>query len=525
VTITETDKHYVIRVPPPQTNPMLHADLSSLPGRTHNADCTEWCVPRFQARAVRAIMRRHQSIPRKVNGRSSPLWDFQEGAIEFARMHPSTLLDMYMGTGKTRTAIEIIDLYRASRVLVCGPSAGGEWFGIWRDQLTQYATFAYDLHILNNRLSVKERANYLDAEAGLTATPARPQIFLVNYEAAWRSPLGAAILMCEWDVIICDEVHRLKSAGSRISRFFGKLTHLVPYRVGLSGTPTPHSILDSYGVYRFLMPSIFGTNYRNFERRYAIRDEYSHQITDYINAREWRAKYNLIRYHVPKEARQLDEPLYSHLPVALPDKLWRIYKGVEREFYAALDEGRSIDAPNVLVRYLRLQQIEAGYSEVDKEIVHLPGGEAKQQALLHFLEDFPSGERLAVFAVFREEIRQIVQAAKDAGRPVYQLTGDVKELPQWKATAGAVLAVTLGAGSEAIDLTTASYAMLYSLGPKLGQYEQAISRVNRHGQRCAPQVYVMVPEGPNGEPSIGRKIYFGLKNRRNLLDELIGGAR
>ena len=64
--------------------------------------------------------------------------------------------------------------------------------------------------------------------------------------------------------------------------------------------------------------------------------------------------------------------------------------------------------------------------------------------------------------------------------------------------------------------------IFYSLGPKLSEYEQAIARVNRPGQKAAPRVYVMMPEGPNGEPSIARRVFAALRDRRNMLDTLLG---
>ena len=65
-------------------------------------------------------------------------------------------------------------------------------------------------------------------------------------------------------------VHNCKAPGGVMSRFVATLARRVPLRVGLTGTPMPHSPLDVYGQYRILDPEIFGTSYRRFMYEYAI---------------------------------------------------------------------------------------------------------------------------------------------------------------------------------------------------------------------------------------------------------------
>lgn len=523
--VTEMRGHYEIKQE--SFDPRVHADLSSIPGKTYDSTTGVWRVSKSQVRAVRAVrallMRWEDRYRVREGGwgNKPPLYDHQIAGLRFVQEHPSTLLDMYMATGKTRLGVELIDFCQAQRVLIVGPVGA---LPVWRDQLAQFARYSYQLLQLKNMDSVTVRADKLskyEDDKGLTYTPT---IVLVNYEAVWRPPLSAVIRQQTWDMVIADECHRLKSPGSKVSRFFGQLAPYVPFRIGLSGTPLAHSIMDVYGIYRFLQPSIFGTNYKKFKNSYTITNPYTYQIEDYINMDTFRAKYALIRYHVPKEMLKIEKPVFSTLPIALSPQTWKVYKEVEEEFYAELDEERRVDAPNVLVKYLRLQQIESGYVPIDGTTVSLPGGEAKMKALLSFLEDFPIDEKLVVFARFKEEIGQIITVAKEVDRSVKQITGQKKELDEWKKTPGAVLAVNLAAGSEAIDLTDAGFAIFYSLSYKLSEYEQAVARVNRPGQRSAPQIYVMIPEGPNGERSLGHSVFRALQERRNLLDVLLKGV-
>src|SRR5207302_255726 len=82
--------------------------------------------------------------------------------------------------------------------------------------------------------------------------------FVLNYDSAWRSPFAEWALKQKWDLVVADEIHRCKAPGGKASRFLARLGKAARFRLGLSGTPMPHSPLDVYAYYRFLDPRIFG---------------------------------------------------------------------------------------------------------------------------------------------------------------------------------------------------------------------------------------------------------------------------
>lgn len=498
-----------------------HAEVSTLRGVEWDGVRVAWMLKKTPGNVsqVQALNRRYnvdRSLPIQIAG--DPLWEYQMSALYFGLAYPSILLDMYMATGKTRTALELVRVYNANRVLILGPLQAG---GVWRTQIERYYQYPHKTLVVNSSQSVARRAveihNFLVQD-----TPGVSFVF-VNYESAWRSEMSKRLLSISWDLIIADECHRLKAPGSRISMFVSKLAPHVPFRLGLSGTPLPRSIVDAYGIYRFLQPSIFGRNFQAFKNRYVIEDPFTRQEVGYPHTGEFQQKYNLIRFYVPRRALRIEQPLFTVVPVSLQGKLWEHYSKLERDFVVELENGATVDAPNVLVKYLRLQQIESGFITDDGETAELVGGDAKFQVLRSFLEDFPVVEPLVVFARFRHEINQIYRCAESLGRPCYRLTGEHKELEKWENDQGAVLAVNLGAGSEAIDLTHASYAVFYSLSLRLSEFEQAIARVNRPGQRRKPAVYFFLPEGPGGEVTIGQRLYHAHRARRSLLDYLVDG--
>jgi len=505
------------------------ADIMMLPvtSRTWSAADSEWHIKASQKKAMRAIYMRHCRGSGGIYtppDYERPLKATQAGALAFCAREPSALLDMYMSTGKTRTGVELIDLRQAKRVLIACPTSA---MSVWRDQLAEWARYDYELCVLSRDQTVAKRAIELREFMQETAGES-PRIVVTNYEAVWRDALANAIDVLNWDMFLLDECHRISGRNSRISRFFGRIAMDVPYRYALSGTPLRTSILDAFGLYRFLHPAVFGRNYTQFQQTYAEVDGMTRRVINYRNTEEFQRRYNLIRYHAGRDQLGIDEPELILQPVRLPAAVWRVYKDVEQEFYAELDEGGKVDAPNVLVKYLRLQQIESEFvATEDSSLQWLTRGRtAKQEVLLDFLEDLPKDEKLVIFTRFQLEVEQAHAAALDAGRVVYRLTGSHKELEAWKAdNTGAVLITSLGAGSEAVDMTAAIYAVFWSLSYKRLEFEQAVSRVSRTNQRQAPYVYVMIPEGPNGEISIGRKVYQSHKAKTSLLAELTARRR
>jgi len=84
--------------------------------------------------------------------------------------------------------------------------------------------------------------------------------------------------------VLVHNCHKIKAPGSNVSQFFKLLGTNAKKRIGLSGTPTPNSPLDVYGIYRFLDPDIYGTSYQRFKMRYAEWGGFENrQVMRYIN--------------------------------------------------------------------------------------------------------------------------------------------------------------------------------------------------------------------------------------------------
>ena len=200
-----------------------------------------------------------------------PRWPAQEEALQFALERPACMLDMEMGTGKTRVAIDSIMARPEVRtVLVVCPKAV---MGVWPRELGKYAEEG-SYRVFQRKPNETVRVTARRLWDFLEAPRRRKSLIVINYDSVWRKPLGDYLVRLadrrEIQMAVLDESHRAKAAGSKVSKYLAMLGRRVPVRMCLSGTPMANSPLDVYGQYRFLDRSIFGTSHERFLQRYAV---------------------------------------------------------------------------------------------------------------------------------------------------------------------------------------------------------------------------------------------------------------
>lgn len=416
-------------------------------------------------------------------------WQNQQEALDFALGRNACMLDMDMGTGKTRVAIDTIFARDdVKKVLVVCPKAV---IPVWRTNLNKFAPTPCS-YIVFDKVpgTVADKAAEMKKLAEIRSDPSKLFI-VVNYDSVWRSPMGDFLLKVGLDMVILDESHRAKSAGSKVSKYLAMLGKRVKYRMCLSGTPMANSPLDVYGQYRFLDPTIFGTNHNRFLQEYAIMGGPELKfIVGFKNQKDLNDKFKSLAYTCKMSDVASRIKLPPHLEpqvrlVDLPAKDMKTMKDLNKDFIAECGTGHVV-VSNVLIKLLRLQQITSGFCATqesvfdDKEIQEL--NTAKEENLLDMLEDLHPSENVVVFCVFRHDIDAVRRAVTKAGRGCFELSGARNELEEWKESAGGVIAVQIQAGAEGVDMTKANHAVYFSIPHSLALYNQSKARLYRPGQ-------------------------------------------
>ena len=285
-------------------------------------------------------------------------WQNQEEAYQFAMQHPATMLNMDMGTGKTRVAIDVaMDRVDVQRVLVVCPKAV---LNVWPRELSKHALCGYQVYVRTGG-KIADEAKRIKEFITPRPVPGIKRFVVVNYDSVWRRELGDVISKAGFDMVILDESHRAKTAGSKVSRFLALVGKKTRYRICLSGTPMANSPLDVYGQYRFLDPSIFGTNHTNFLQEYAVMGGPERRfIVGYKNQRKLNEKFQSIAYSCSMKDVSQRLKLPESLPpttreVELPTRDMRTLRDLSKEFIAECSTGNMIVLNNVLTRALRMQ--------------------------------------------------------------------------------------------------------------------------------------------------------------------------
>ena len=149
------------------------------------------------------------------------------------------MFDMEMGTGKTRVAIDVAFARNdVRRVLVVCPKAV---VPVWRENLDKFyhndSTWDYWRCWDQQKGSVKTKYESLREFVGARLNVFTKQFVIINYDSVWRAPMGDMILRVGFDMVILDESHRAKAAGSKVSKYLAMLGKRIKYKMCLSGTP------------------------------------------------------------------------------------------------------------------------------------------------------------------------------------------------------------------------------------------------------------------------------------------------
>lgn len=445
----------------------------------------------------------------------TPLRERQRAGADFALARKGALIAARVGKGKTLTALAVADRSEARAVLVLCPLAV---VGVWRREVAKHCPGSFRVVVLEKG-SCADKAETARHELALAAARRERVMLVVNYDAAWRGELGKALLRQIWDLVIYDEGHRIKSASGIASRWCAKLCKVAKRRLGLTGTPCPHSPLDIYAQARAIDPAVYGFSFTAFRSRYAIvvTTPGFPKIVGWQNQEEYRTRFKSFAFE-DMDAGDLDLPPVTSqvVPVTLEPKALRTYGQMEREFYAEVERGE-VTASNALVKILRLQQIVSG-------VLPLDNGEteqistAKRMALADLIEDMPPP--LVVFGKFHSDLDTTAAVASIAGLTYHEVSGRLKDLTPHATMLDDtdVLGVQVQSGGLGIDLTRASLGIFYNLTHSLGDYQQCQGRLHRPGQKQHTHFLHLVATG-----TVDEAIMAALEAKRDVIETILYG--
>ncbi len=440
-------------------------------------------------------------------------WKHQQKAYEFAVDHADgCMLAMAPGTGKTKVTIDLIQNHPIRLTLIACPKPV---IDVWVTEVGKHARNLNDFCVvaMTERM-VKDRTLLA---ATLRETSALHTVLVGNYDMMWREPFRSWALDQQWDLVVADECHRLKTAGGKASFFFRTLRSRAGYCMGLSGTPIPHSPMDLYAQMRFINPSVFGTQAEAFRAQYALLGGYSgRQIIGWQNLDDMHAKFYAAAFRVDRDVLDLPPEVDTFRTTMLEPIAYRQYKELQKEFITQHRNGMVTTAKNALVKLLRLQQLAGGWLRRDEDGRDVEVSRAKRALFADTLADIPLSEPVVVFCRFKRELDVLLQESRQAGRIPAELSGRRDQRRDWTRGQASVLVAQIQAGAEGIDLTRSHYTIYYSMGFSLGQYVQSRMRTARPGQTAQTNFIHLLVKG-----TVDQHVYRALANRQKVVQQIL----
>lgn len=436
--------------------------------------------------------------------------------IQVANEDGLYLTDSFIVThncGKSKVAIDVAQNMMALRVLVLCPKSV---VSVWPRELEKHCAVSFRTWALRKDWTVEKKARHLKK---FLESPERAFV-VVNYDSAWREGMRQVLLKQKWDLVICDESHRIKGHTAKASKFAAQLTKVSKKRICLTGTPLPHSPMDAFAQYRFLDPGIYGDSFPKFRAEFALMGGYlNKQIVKYINPDRFNKRFYSIAYRVMADD-VLDLPEFVDEPRTcdLTGEAKRVYRELETEFVAKIEDGE-ITVNNALVHMLRLAQVTGGAVKNDDGEVVVVGSD-KARLLDEVVEDLPNGEPFVVFGRFHHDLDTIRGVCEARGLTCGELSGRRNDLAEWQDGRMDVLVVQIQAGGVGVDVTRSRVAIYYSLDFNLGNYLQSRARIRRPGQTRSGLWIHLVAEG-----TIDAKVYKALEKRQSVVEWVLGNPK
>ena len=349
----------------------------------------------------------------------------------------------------------------------------------------------------------------------LSALASTADLHIINYNQL--RILGEGLAKIDFAAVILDEGQYIKNPTSITAQLARGLR--ARHRLVLSGTPIENKLLDLWSLMSFAMPGALGS-----------RAEFA-KLFD--SKGDTLARQRLAARVRPFLLRRTKSQVAKDLPDRIEEDLFCELEGEQKTLYRAeLKRAQAmllrVNTPaalakhrfNFLTSLLRLRQI-CCHPRLTKP--DSTAESAKVEALLETLEPLmEQGQKVLVFSQFVEMLDLLKEAIAARGWPTYYLVGGTEKrgdlVRQFQAHEGtAVFLISLKAGGFGLNLTAASYVVLFDPWWNPAVEAQAIDRSHRIGQTQKVIAYRLLIKD-----SVEEKIRALQRQKSQLANDILG---
>jgi SNF2 family DNA or RNA helicase len=496
--------------------------LSALPQKVallHAAQMDEEGLARFgekQAQALRQKLAgfkgtKPTALPASVQAQFRP---YQKSGFDFlchlTRLKLGGILADDMGLGKTLQTLAWLAWLREQSkrpkpaLVICPASVLHNWE-------REAHRFTPDLKVLVLASGA--------ARHNLRQQIPEHDLIVTNY-ALLRRDLEA-LQKFEFRVLILDEAQFIKNPATQVTQSVKQLQSEL--RLALTGTPLENRLLDLWSIVDFVQPGYLGSQQRFLELYEPKGDDVA--MAQKIGRRRLAAKIRpvMLRRLKRQVAQDLPDRIEIRRDCELDDPQRKLYltelrRSREKVMQTIAEKGVAKSKVHVLAALTRLRQICCHPQLVGNDAVS-----GKTETLFELLEPLlAEGQKVLLFSQFVQMLQILQKECSTRQIPTHILTGETKHRQDvvqafQEAPEASVFLLSLRAAGTGLNLTTASYVILYDPWWNPAVEAQAIDRSHRIGQTRTVNAYRLIAPG-----TVEEKIWELQQRKAQTISDVLG---
>ncbi len=322
--------------------------------------------------------------------------------------------------------------------------------------------------------------------------------------------------------VVLDEAQFIKNPGAQVTKSVKQLK--ADHKLALTGTPIENRMLDLWSIVDFIQPNYLG-NQEHFGQTYDLKVAEKEEGAARIARRKLSAKLRplLLRRIKKQVAKDLPDRIEQRLDCELPEEQRMLYlaelkRSREQVMKAVKQKGIAKSKMHVLAALTRLRQICCHPGLVGSDT-----SSGKMDTLFELVEPLlEEGHKVLIFSQFVRMLQILEKQCEDREIPTFLLTGETKNRQEivnqfQEDESPSVFLLSLRAAGTGLNLTSASYVVIYDPWWNPAVEAQAIDRTHRIGQTATVNAYKMISPG-----TVEEKIWDLQQQKAKTVSDVLG---
>lgn len=344
--------------------------------------------------------------------------------------------------------------------------------------------------------------------------------FIVTNYALLRRDL-VALQKFAFQAIVLDEAQFIKNPAAQVTQSVKQLKAV--QKLALTGTPLENRLLDLWSIMDFVQPGYLGSQ-TEFTQQYEPKGDDVLAIQK-VARRRLSAKLRplMLRRLKKQVAKDLPERIEERRDCELGEDQRKLYlaelrRSREHILQSVQDVGLAKSKIHVLSALTRLRQVCCHPALVGNDTQS-----GKTDTLFELLEPLMAqGQKVLVFSQFVQMLKLIQKECVNRQIPTHILTGETKGRQEvvnafQEDTNASVFLLSLRAAGTGLNLTNASYVVLYDPWWNPAVEAQAIDRSHRIGQTRTVNAYRLITPG-----TVEEKIWELQQRKAQTIVDVLG---